>query len=387
MNIVVAHEAIDGAGGVETYLTSVIPALQARGHRVAVLFHHGQRGMPVTPDLLVSVQEQGIEGAFGMLRRWGAQVYFSHNMAPLDVERRAVAEWPVVKMMHGYFGTCVGGSKSHGFPTVRACDRVFGVGCLALYVPRRCGELHPATLVNGYRWATAQRTLFSRYAAVVVPSAHMGREYSRHGVARDRLNVLPLFSTLMPEAEESHGDAVLFAGRMTKLKGGDVLIRAIAEVTRQTRRGVPLIMAGAGPQKKPWQRLAESLGIAAEFPGWVEGAHRTALFRRASLLVVPSLWPEPFGLVGLEAAAFGVPAVAFDVGGVREWLRHEVNGRLVRPSEGAPGLASAIHSLLVDPGRRRRMAHAARELAQEMSLDTHIASIEQVLGQAMAAPK
>ena len=387
MNIVVAHEAIDGAGGVETYLTSVIPALQARGHRVAVLFHHGRRGMQVTPDLFVSVQEQGFDGAFGALRKWGAEVCFSHNMAPLDVERRAIAEWPVVKMMHGYFGTCVGGSKSHSFPTVHACDRVLGAGCVALYLPRRCGQLHPAKLLNGYRWAAAQRSLFSRYAAVVVPSAHMGREYSRHGVARDRLNVLPLFSTLMAPAEASQGDAVLFAGRMTKLKGGDVLIRAMVEVTRHTRRAVPLIMAGAGPQKAEWQRLAESLGVAAEFPGWVEGSDRLALFRRASLLVVPSLWPEPFGLVGLEAGACGVPAIAFDVGGIREWLRHELNGRLVRPSDGATGLAAAIRGLLDDTGRRWRMGNAAREIAQQMSLDTHIASIEHVLGQAMATPK
>ena len=52
MNIVVAHEAIDGAGGVETYLAAIVPALQARGHRIAVLYHHGcpQRRALMTRD-------------------------------------------------------------------------------------------------------------------------------------------------------------------------------------------------------------------------------------------------------------------------------------------------------------------------------------------------
>ena len=383
MNIVVAHEAIDGAGGVETYLAAIVPALQARGHAVAVLYHHGRRGaMPLCPDLLVSVEEHGLEGAMRAVREWGADVYFSHNMAPLEVERRALAEWPVVKMMHGYFGTCVSGLKTHGFPSPQACDRVLGQACLGLYVPRRCGQLHPARLLGGYRWANAQRALFPRYAALVVASAHMGREYSRNGVDRDRLNVLPLFSTVAVDDRQPDGDAVLFAGRMTTLKGGQVLIEAIAEVTQRLGRCVPLVMAGAGPQQDDWRALARSLGVPAEFVGWVEPRERAALFRRAAVLAVPSLWPEPFGLVGLEAAAVGVPAVAFDVGGVREWLRHDVNGRLVRASDGAAGLAAELTALLADPDRRRRLGDGARDAARTMTLEAHVSGVEQVLRQA-----
>ena len=388
MNIVVAHEAFDGAGGVETYLASIVPALRERGHRVAALCHHGGRGhVPPGPDPLVSIEELGPDAAFGALRAWRADVCFSHNMAPLDVERRALAEWPVVKMMHGYFGTCVSGLKSHGFPAVRACDRVFGAGCLALYGPRRCGQLHPAKALHGYRWARDQHALLQRYTAVVVASAHMGREYSRHGVDVDRLNVLPLFSDLPADAPPANGDAVVFAGRMTTLKGGHVLIQAMADVSRRVGQPVPLIMAGAGPQKESWRKLAQGLGVPAEFPGWVDRCERAALFRRAAVLAVPSLWPEPFGLVGLEAAACGVPAVAFDVGGIREWLRHGVTGRLVRAADGANGLAAALVGLLHDPAGRRRLGENARETAQTMSIDAHVTTLEHVLRQAVGGTR
>jgi glycosyltransferase involved in cell wall biosynthesis len=388
MRIVVAHDVLGGGGGVETYLAAAVPALQARGHQIAVLHHQGPReDLPVRADMCVSVEQQGFTSAFNALRQWHPDVWFSHNMAPLDVERGALAEWPVVKMMHGYFGTCVSALKSHGFPSVRACDRVLGPACLALYVPRHCGPLHPLKMMRGYRWATQQRELLDRYAAVIVASAHMGREYRRHGVDRDRLNVLPLFSDLTVESPQPAGEAVMFAGRMTTLKGGHVLIEAMAEVTRRLGRVVPLIMAGAGPQKEEWRRLAQRIGVTAEFTGWVGRPDRPALYRRASVLAVPSLWPEPFGLVGLEAAAFGIPAVAFDVGGVREWLRHDVTGRLVRASDGAKGLADEISTLLVDAARRQRLGAAARESAQMMSLDAHVNGVEQVLQAAASNPR
>jgi glycosyltransferase involved in cell wall biosynthesis len=237
-------------------------------------------------------------------------------------------------------------------------------------------------ILDSYRWATAQRALLPRYRAIIVASSHMGREYSRHGVDRERLNVLPLFSDMPAECPPSQGDAVLFAGRMTKLKGGHVLIDAMADVAQRLERPVPLIMAGAGPQMEEWRARAQSLGVAAEFPGWVQRDGRRAVFRRAAVLAVPSLWPEPFGLVGLEAAGFGIPAVAFDVGGIREWLQHDLTGRLVRPADGARGLASEISNLLADPARRQRLGDGARDAARVMSLDAHVTGVEHVLRQA-----
>ena len=115
---------------------------------------------------------------------------------PLEVDRRLLAHWPVVKMLHGYFGTCVSGLKMHAFPTAQVCERTFGPACLALYFPRRCGQLSPGAMMEGYRWASEQRALLARYTAAVVASRHMRDEMARHGVPERRLNVLPMFSTL-----------------------------------------------------------------------------------------------------------------------------------------------------------------------------------------------
>jgi glycosyltransferase involved in cell wall biosynthesis len=206
-----------------------------------------------------------------------------------------------------------------------------------------------------------------------------------------RLNVLPLFPTLdlplfpMIDASEQRADggAVLFAGRMTTLKGGDVLVDAVAEASRRLRRSVPLIMAGDGPQREEWARHAAARGVAAEFTGWVERPRLSSVFRGAAVVAIPSLWPEPFGLVGLEAGAMGLPAIAFDVGGIREWLRPGENGLLVAPAAGASGLAQAIVTMLSETSVRGTLSRGARAVAAEMSRARHADRLEQVLESAM----
>jgi glycosyltransferase involved in cell wall biosynthesis len=141
-------------------------------------------------------------------------------------------------------------------------------------------------------------------------------------------------------------------------------------------------MAGDGPQRRTWERLATSERVDAEFPGWLDPAARQAAVSRATVLGVPSVWPEPFGLVGLEAAAMGVPAVAFDTGGIRQWLHHGVSGLLVPPSSGHEGLADALAGVLGDSVRRAQLSAGAFACAREMSVEAHLAGLEQVLHRA-----
>ena len=384
MRILIAQDALHAEGGVESYLAAIIPALRKRGHSIAVLFVRRGRGAALDGAIdgpAVGVDPQHLDGAFAELRAWRPDVCFSNNMAPLDIEVRALAEWPVVKFMHGYFGTCVSALKTHEFPAGVACDRTLGPACLALYGPRHCGELRPGALVNGYRWARAQQRLLTRYAIVVVASDHMADEYARHGAPRDRLAMLPLFPSLpiRQSFDPAPKDSVLFLGRMTSLKGGDVLIKAAGRAASDLGRRIRLVMAGDGPQRVAWQRLAERERADAEVPGWLDESCRIDALRNATVLAVPSIWPEPFGLVGLEAAARGVPAVAFDTGGIRQWLRHDVSGLLVPPADSHRGMAVALATVLNMPNVRDRLSAGAVTMARAMSLDAHADALERVL--------
>lgn len=387
MRILIANEALAGSGGVESYLGALMPALAARGHVVALLHantrhEQGAVRLDTAATEVAGVADEGLDEAIARMRAWRADVCFSHNMRRLDVEERLLAQWPVVKMMHGYFGTCIGGQKAHAFPSRTACSRPFGPACLALYLPRHCGQYRPLVMVGEYRWALRQRALLPRYAGVVAASAHMADEYARAGVAAARLATAPLFptdDTPLPPRDVPVEPTVLFAGRMTPIKGGDVLVRAVAIASDRLRRRIKLVMAGVGPERARLEALASSLQVDARFTGWITGAERAAAIRQATMLAVPSLWPEPFGLAGLEAGVHGVPAVAFDAGGVREWLRDGINGVLVAEHGSAASLGRAIATLAGDRALLDRLGAGAVRVAREMSRERHVATIERIL--------
>ncbi|HEU0299667.1 MAG TPA: glycosyltransferase family 4 protein, partial [Longimicrobium sp.] len=312
---------------------------------------------------------------------------FVHNMRPLEVDRRLMAALPTVKFMHGYFGTCVSGQKAHLFPVPQLCAKPFGPGCIPIYATRRCGRMRPGYVAQGYRWAGEQNGMFGGYAALVTASRHMRDEYVRNGAPPDRVHAIPLFPTLAgdpaPPPRDFH---LLFLGRMTPVKGGDVLLRAVADASTRLGRRVPVTMAGDGPQRAAWERLAARLGVDAAFTGWVDDDARAALFRAASVLVVPSVWPEPFGLVGLEAGVFGVPSIAFDVGGIGEWLADGANGWLVPGrTPRASDLADALVRAAREPDAVLRMRAGAREAAERMSPGRHVEALERVLAAAVPA--
>jgi glycosyltransferase involved in cell wall biosynthesis len=241
-------------------------------------------------------------------------------------------------------------------------------------------------MIREYKFATAQRALFPRYHAILVAGRFMKQEYVRGGAAEERVHAIPLFA---PDVDEpgtgfSEEGAVLFIGRMTSAKGGDLLVRAIDEAQRLLGRRVPLVMAGEGPERMRWTTLARDLSVDAEFPGWIDRDAQRALLSRALVLAVPSTWPEPFGLVGLEAAACGVPSVAFDVGGISEWLRDGDTGLLAGDRPDAGALAATLVRVLSDRPLHARLSRGALQMARTLTLDRYVDAVERVLADARA---
>jgi glycosyltransferase involved in cell wall biosynthesis len=389
VRLLISNDGFQDAGGVQSYLDAIVPGLASRGHDIALLYLDDVPAIPSpgasheTPHF--SVARDGLDRTLAAVGRWQPEICYSHNMRDLDVDRRLLAIAPVVKFMHGYFGTCVSGQKMFGLPVARPCGRRFGAACVALYLPRRCGGLNVLKIPRQYRWAREQHTLIGKYAALVVASAHMKNEYVNNGADARNVYVPPygLFFTDTPPPRERDTDlppSLVFLGRMTHLKGGDLLVRAVAEASARLGTPIHLTMVGDGPDRAAWERLASRLNVAATFTGWQSGDERWRWIRRATLLAVPSVWPEPFGLVGLEAAVLGVPAIAFDVGGIRAWLTPGENGYLVagdppRASAFADGLVAAFR----EPDTLRAMGEKAPAAARRLSLDCHLDGLEDIL--------
>jgi glycosyltransferase involved in cell wall biosynthesis len=390
MRILFANDGLGDAGGVQVYLDAVMSAFAARGHELAIAYCTDEGAMGEADGEAAPISRRlprfhlaGPEARATLeeIRTWAPDICYSHNMADVDVDRALGGIAPVVKFMHGYFGTCIGGLKTHAFPTPVACDRVYGPACLALYLPRRCGQLNPAAFFRQWRVAESYRDIRVQYAAIVVASEHMRREFVRSGTDPARVKTNPLFPSepvdpaVSPVPQGSH---VVFLGRMTALKGGDLLIRAVHHATARLGRTIRLTMIGDGPRRSEWEALASSLTLPCVFTGWKVGAERWPLVRGASVVAIPSVWPEPFGLVGLEAGALGVPAVAVDVGGIREWLRDGENGIAVAAPATPRSLGDALASVLGDRDRQAALRAGAHAVAGEMTLASHIDRLEAI---------
>ena len=389
-------------GGVASYLASVIPALVDRQHEIGVWCELDQpdsaEPIPIPAGSATwCVAELGEERALASLAEWHPDLLFAHGLKSPRLERRTLEIAPAVFFIHGYYGTCISGAKTFKYPTTIPCSRRFGWPCLLHYYPHHCGGWSPQAMWRGYRTQSERSQLLPAYEAICTHSDHMRQEFINHGFTPDRVVKCTHYieaATTVPRATRTHpGWRVLFLGRMDHLKGGHVLLEAVPSVARALDRPLRLTFAGDGPARASWEARAARLRerhpqVDIEFTGWLPRAARDQLLSVSDLLVVPSLWPEPFGQVGAEAGFFGLPAAAFRVGGIPEWLDDGVNGHLA-PGDPptAAGLADAICNCLRDRDTYEELSAGARRLAARFTLDAHLSELLPVLEKVVRAAK
>ena len=402
MRVLLVNGAGQRIGGIEIYLKHLMPALLRRGHQVSFLYQHAfvdgaeTLAPPGTPSWCV--ERSSPVSILEEVRRWQPDVVYVHERIDLALLGRILHEFPAVWFGHAYSGACVSGSRCWSRPNFHPCDRDLGWGCLALYFPRRCGGRNPATMWKLFREHRAFARLLARFDVRLTHSEYTRGLYLRQGLPPDSTRSIPFLVPGEPGAR--HRDPreiaagplrLLFLGRFDPYKGVPLLLDALPDVARELARPVHLALAGDGPERARWERHAADARSSASKPGavdvtflgWVGGNARTAAISDADLVIVPSVWPEPFGMTGIEAGRHGVPAVAFDVGGVRAWLVPGSNGEL---APGSPptsrGLGAAILRATKDPAHYARLCVGARRCADGFTEDAHLDPLLAALGEA-----
>jgi glycosyltransferase involved in cell wall biosynthesis len=137
---------------------------------------------------------------------------------------------------------------------------------------------------------------------------------------------------------------LIFVGRLVSDKGGDVLLRAMALLKK---KGLTpgLTYVGSGPEEATWAALAEELAIGDQvrFVGRADGERVAHALSEHRILVVPSRWAEPFGIVALEGIACGCVVVASEGGGLTEAVG---DCGITVPNGDAEALAAALDRVL-----------------------------------------
>ncbi len=278
---------------------------------------------------------------------------------------------PLVWGVHDYSSTCPSGNLY--FRPGRECGKAHGPACI------------PAAMLGGCWHSADLRSLPRRYrdsarSVAILREVDLALSFSsfmrRHLETNDiSSSVVPPFTTgrigMRGGATDDH---ILFVGRLSSNKGLGQLIRAMRDIDGT------LEVCGEGWWEPTARKLAAKLGIAdrVRFLGWLGPTELDAAYERAAVVAVPSLWPEPFGVVGIEAMARGRPVVASRTGGIPDWLVDGVTGVLTRPGD-VGELAAALRRLIESPELRARMGAAAVDrVRRHFTVEVHLAALERV---------
>jgi glycosyltransferase involved in cell wall biosynthesis len=373
------------AGGAETHVRDLSSVLRERGHIVATLASdagptkerfadfsfrqvpaQGLKKIAVT--LYNADARRQLRGTIAVFR---PDVVLLHTLqqvtpAPLFELKRI----PTVLLVHGpeiYMRSILNWSLS-------AQD-------YRLPQRRRMRDLTPGGLVHYafYRLVCrpAYRAGFRNVDEFVAYSAYMQDLLRAEGVPA---SYIPLGVQLLePQPLPPGPPVVLFVGRLELEKGVFNLLSAYKELL-PALPSARLVFAGDGKDRERLMAEARDIQPPVEFLGLVSRDQLPAVYARATVVVLPSVFVEAFGKVGPEALSSGRPVIASDSGGVREWLQPGKNGLLVRPGDVAQ-LRTSILSLLEDQGTLARMANDAPGSVSHLSIQAHSERFEELLRQ------
>ena len=257
--------------------------------------------------------------------------------------------------------------KSYYYPVTRKnCSRAYSeflCGCCAM-LRRPAPDNTVRANFGGFAALWNEIRICDEF---IVLSGFMRDILVRQGIPSEKITLIPPSVTVPAAAPEYPAGPdmphILAIGQLIRGKGVDLLLDAM----RHVKTPCVLDIVGTGNDEAYLKEQAAPLGASVVFHGYSPDPDDA--FRGVRAAVLPWRWQEPFGLVGPEALAHGVPLVGFDVGAIREYLVDGETGLLV-PSGDTAALANAIDRILSDPAKAAAMGTRGREFVSARFTDS-----------------
>lgn len=192
----------------------------------------------------------------------------------------------------------------------------------------------------------------------LAPSRYVAETIQEWGFYPRRIEILPNFVETKPQAPYPDHPMVLYAGRLSSEKGIEVLLSIIQQLPH-----IRFTITGTGPMKREVKRFAETHHNVTLL-GHVAPENMSSVFDQSSLVMVPSLAPEVFPMVILEAFAHGRPVVASRIGGIPELVLPGETGELIEVGN-AQAFVETITALLLNQLNLEKMGSNAHALVLE----------------------
>lgn len=332
-------------GGVEIAVGGVAEEFVRQGHEVLVITNHHRPALPPAEIIRgVSVHR------FPVLQSVEKRDLIGLRRATLAIQELRQSFRPDVEHVHSTGPLLVAQQQVRRNLVVPA---VCTLHCTHdMLVPLLAANSTATAFFRQARCILSPSVMLREAVAGVLPEVGPRLRLAPYGLRDISLRAEPL-----PYAPP----VILCLGRVIREKGFDLALQALARL-RPEFPAVRLVVAGDGVERPALEELAARLGLAdaVSFLGWVPPEEVPALINRCTIMLVPSRWQEPFGLVVVEAARLSRPIVASAVGGMRASIEHGVTGLLFE-NENVEALANALRTLLATPDHARALGEKARE--------------------------
>ncbi len=357
-------------GGAELLLGRLAEGLQSRGHKTCIIAgrtagHSGKNSAdhstltagPPWQVILESMNPFALGVVYHALKRFKPDLVhlfmFRWQLSPLILA--LLKEVPTVYYMVNYKSTCPLGSNF--LPNGHECRYSAGWVCYSLNCISR--RAWPFMMLEQRLWHHWQHHI----DFLVANSEEQRHILEDKGIRVD--NVIPGGAPLRDlKPSYSEKPLLVFAGRLVREKGLFVLIHSFARVIE----AVPtarLVIAGNGPLEKSIKTFVHELGLkpSVEMIGSISYAEMQQRFASAWVQAIPSLWPEPFGLVAIDAMMRGTVVAGSDCGGLRHTVVPGKTGLLLPPGD-IEQWAAALTDLLSDRSKVQKMGHYGQKHAR-----------------------
>lgn len=370
MKVLHVNEHLAHKGGVETYLLALLPRLEEREIQTAVAYSEGDPSLHGAAHAAPAIREASFgseraaeEQLTAILQTEQPTLVHVHNVQNVGALKACFDYGPTVVTTHDYRWVCPANSFFYK-RTQEVCDRTCGLGCFTTTLTKHCVTPRPhyaAYFYHRTKWAIRHA---SEFAQVIAPSQGAKARYDASGFDDATTAVLPYFCELTPSSEPRpvpERPTITYLGRVAPNKGHEYFIQALGHLPDDVQG----VMVGdvEGDTADGLRAQATEYGCEErlELRPWASRDEVLDLLDQTTVFVFPSLWPETLGIVGIEALSRGVPVVASDLGGVREWCIDGDTGFVVPPKD-PQAIAAAVQRLLDDPARLAEMGRCGIEL-------------------------
>lgn len=257
-----------------------------------------------------------------------------HHISPSILVALKQRNIPVVMTLHDYKLICPNYSLFDGEKLCEECRRVKYYNCAL----KRCFKssfLFSAFFALEMALHKFLKIYENNVDIFLVHSKFLRSKVIEFGINPEKIEYFPGFTGVKHELISPDGNKAqhfLFAGRLEKIKGADVLIRAVEKSSLLRQR--KLLIAGSGTQQEQLQRYCKAAKLNnIQFLGEVSHEKVCELIRSSIAVIVPSVWHDVSPRIIYESLAVGKIVIASDIGGIPELVEDGKNGFLFNPGD------------------------------------------------------